>query len=217
MYKNLLQLPLFQGLSQKDFTEIIEKVVFQFKSLPQASEIAKQGDICDKLIFILDGSVCRSTLFKEQNYTLEEEITAPILIEPQSIFGINTNYLSTYKTNSEADIMIIDKKYVLSDLMHYSIFELNYINLLSCLAYNQYKLLWETKESNELINRFRTFIYKRIDRTTDSVTLYIKMDDLAFQLNDTRLNVSKMLNLLEVNDKVQLRRKVIHIPNPSIL
>lgn len=217
MYKNLLQLPLFQGLSQADFTEIIEKVVFQFKSLPQNSAIVKQGDLCDKLIFILNGSVSKCTLFEKQDYTIEELITGPILIEPQSVFGISTTYQSSYKTSSEVDIMMIDKKYVLSELMHYSIFELNYINILSSIAHYQYKLLWEDKLDNELVSRFKTFINNRIDRTNDSVTLYIKMNDLAFQLNDTRLNVSKMLNLLEESGKVQLKRKIIYIPNPSAL
>lgn len=217
MYKRLLQLPLFQGLSKQDFTEIIEKVVFQFKSFPAKDLIAQQGETCNKLIYVLNGSICKQSQLSTQEYTIEEELSTPILIEPQSVFGLSTKYQASYSCLTDADVMIIDKKYVLSDLMHYSIFELNYINLLSSLIHAQHKLLWEDKQSNDLSDRFKRFVSSRMEYKSSPLTLYIKMEDLAFQLNDTRLNVSRMLNAFEDEGKVELKRKVIHIPNPSLL
>ena len=72
MYKKLLQLPLFQGLSQKEMTEIIEKVVFQFESKPANTLLAQQDQDCGALLYILHGTISKKTTSHDQNHTLEQ-------------------------------------------------------------------------------------------------------------------------------------------------
>lgn len=213
MYKKLLQLPLFQGLSQKEMTEIIEKVVFQFESKPANTLLAQQDQDCGALLYILHGTISKKTTSHDQNHTLEQIIEAPILIEPHSLFGKDTQYQSTYTSLSEVDTITIDKRFVMTELMDYPIFKLNYINILSCTTQNQQRLLRNPKTSNELVDRFTHFIKQRVDTNHQAITLYATMEELAFQLNDTRLNVSKMLNKLSQENKLELKRKVIIIPD----
>ena len=217
MYKKLLQLPLFQGLSQKELTEIIEKVVFQFASKQADILLAQQGQDCNSLFYILDGKISKKTISSDKTYIVEQVLEAPSIIEPQSLFGKDTEYQSSYTSLSPIDIITIDKRFVLADLMNYPIFELNYINILSCISQNQYKLLWNHKTCNELADRFKCFIRQRTEPTCSEITLHITMKDLAFQLNDTRFNVSRMLNMLEEQSKVCLKRKIVQIKNLELL
>ena len=56
---------------------------------------------------------------------------APYLLEPQSLFGMNTHYTSAYVAHTEAHTVSISKAFVLSDLFKYEIFRLNYMNIVS--------------------------------------------------------------------------------------
>ena len=50
MYEALLQLPLFQGLCTDDFTRIIEKVKFHFRSYSGNEIIMNQGATCPRVL-----------------------------------------------------------------------------------------------------------------------------------------------------------------------
>lgn len=85
MYDTLLQLPLFQGLCHNDFTEILEKVKIHFAKYQAGDTILTQGDVCDKLVFLLKGKISSNTISADKVYTYIEYIEAPYLIEPHSL------------------------------------------------------------------------------------------------------------------------------------
>ena len=57
MFDTLLQLPLFQGLAQEDFTNILGKVKLSFTKHKAGEVIVKAGDTCSQLIFVLKGEI----------------------------------------------------------------------------------------------------------------------------------------------------------------
>ena len=77
MYDTLLQLPLFQGLCHNDFTEILEKVKIHFAKYQAGDTILTQGDVCDKLVFLLKGKISSNTISADKVYTYIEYIEAP--------------------------------------------------------------------------------------------------------------------------------------------
>lgn len=95
MYDKLLQLPLFQGLCQEDFTSILEKVRFEFNKYPAGSCIAQQGKACKQLIFILQGTVYAKSIDNEHGYVLYETFDSPQVIEPYSLFGMFPQYTAS--------------------------------------------------------------------------------------------------------------------------
>ena len=96
MFDTLLQLPLFQGLCHEDFTSILDKVKLHFIKNKAGETIIENGSPCKQLRFLLKGKVSIVTTSKENIYTVIEQMEAPYLIEPQSLFGMNTNYASSY-------------------------------------------------------------------------------------------------------------------------
>jgi CRP-like cAMP-binding protein len=114
MYETLLQLPLFQGLCTDDFTSIIEKVKFHFRNYSGNETIMNQGEACNQLVFLLEGTLSSQRIDDEHGFRLIEIIAAPTIIEPYSLFGMYPHYEATYKVEEQAKLLIIDKSYILS-------------------------------------------------------------------------------------------------------
>ena len=211
MYDNLLQLPLFQGMRKEDFTTILERVKFHFISYKPNETIIRQGTRCDQLFFLLNGSILAHTADKEHNYALSEVFKAPYIIEPYSLFGMDTCFKATYQANEEAKLLSIDKSFVYNELNNHEIFRLNYLNILSSRYQAASQRLWNG-HIGTLEEKFASFLLNRCQRPDGEKYLQITMEDLGNLINETRINVSRMLNDLQQKGLLQLKRKEIYIP-----
>jgi CRP-like cAMP-binding protein len=211
MYETLLQLPLFQGLCTDDFTSIIEKVKFHFRTYTGNEIIMNQGEICNQLAFLLEGNLLSKRTDDEHGFRLTETITAPAIIEPYSLFGMYPFYESSYLVQGEVKLLVIDKSYILSELSNYEIFRLNYFNLLSNRAQVGCRKLWNT-HIGSLNEKLANFFLLRCIKPEGPKTLQIGMEELAELIDETRINVSRKLNELREKDIIQLKRKEILIP-----
>ena len=215
MFDTLLQLPLFQGLAQEDFTCILEKVRLHFIKHKTGEVFINAGTPCDQLVFVLNGEITSSTIV-EGSYSLIEVIQAPCLIEPYSMFGMTTNYISTYTARTVAHTVNISKSFVMNNLFKYDIFRLNYMNILSNRYQILHKRLWSPVGAS-LEMRIIDFILNHIERPYGEKTLKIKMEELARITNDTRISVSKTLNSMQEKGLVELHRGEIFIPDATLL
>lgn len=211
MFDTLLQLPLFQGLTQEDLTRILGKVKLHFTKYKSGEIILNAGTPCNSLMFILKGEIALSTSSADASYSFTEYFQAPYLIEPQSLFGMTTTYTSTYVADEGARVVSISKAFVLNELFKYEIFRLNYMNIISNRAQNLNSRFWR-KTADRLEQRISGFILDHIERPAGEKILKIKMEKLAQVLSDTRMGVSKALNSMQETGLLELRRGEIIIP-----
>ena len=212
MYDNLLLLPLFQGLSKTDFTTILEKVRFHFLTYQEGEIFIRQGEDCQQLCFLLNGKAVARTTDKEHAYTLSETFDAPTIIEPQSLFGMHPHYTATYQAQTQVKVLTIDKAYIFSELNKYEIFQLNFLNLLSNRVQTANQKIWNTHIGtlNEKVVHFFAF---RSQNPGGEKTLQITMEDWAGLIDETRINLSRLLNELQGKGLLQLKRKEFFIPD----
>ena len=211
MYDTLLQLPLFQGLGKDEFTSIIEKVKFHFHHIDAGKTIFTQGESCQQLVFLLDGEIISHSLNKELHYQLWEILEGPSVIEPYSLFGMKPLFTATYKAHSKIRLLTIDKSFVLSDLNKYEIFRINFLNILSNRCQSISHKLKNSRTGN-IKEKLAEFFILRCIKSEGEKRLRITMEDLAVLINETRINVSKLLNELHEKKVIQLRRKEIAVP-----
>lgn len=216
MYDTLLQLPLFQGLAKNDFTSILDKVKIHFLKRKAGDTVALGGEDCRELVFLLNGSLVSKTSDRDELYTFYEAINAPFLIEPYSLFGWSTKYVSTYTALTACNLVTIEKAYLLSELNNYEIICLNYLNILSNRAQNLHDRLW-TNLPESLHDRIVEFILLHSYVPGGEKRLKVKMDDLAKLLSSTRIRVSKALNEMQDKHWLTLHRGEIRIPDISLL
>lgn len=212
MFDTLLQLPLLQGLASEDFTSILEKVKLHFVKLKAGETIARANTPCNELIFLLNGDVSVTTTSADGLYSLTEFARAPYLIEPQSLFGIRTDYTAKYVATTEVNSVRVSKTAVTGYLLKYEIFRLNYLNIASSQSQSLHSKLWDQPSPTPLEGRIRLFILSHLRRPEGMKLLKIKMEDLATIVNDTRNNVSKVLNDMQDRGLLELHRGEIAIP-----
>lgn len=214
MFDTLLQLPLFQGMQQDDFTCILEKVKLHFRKHKAGELLLKQDGVCNQLLFVLKGEVSVQTAAPDGSYAITEYIPAPCLIEPYALFGMRTTYTSTYRAVTQVDTVSISKTYILKELFKYEIFRLNYLNIVSNRSQTLQARLWTQADGDTAQARILSFIANHLEYPAGGKKLIkIKMDVLAHHINETRISVSKVLNALQREGLVQLRRGEISIPD----
>jgi CRP-like cAMP-binding protein len=211
MYDNLLQLPLFQGMSKDEFTSIIERVKLHFVTIKAGETIARQGQPGNQLIYLLSGEIIAHTKDENNLYAISETFGETHVIEPYSLFGMRPYYTATYYAKKEAKLLCIDKSFIFSELINYEIFRINYFNILSNRCQSTHQKLWDTYPST-LKGKFIGFLQERCQKASGEKALHITMEDLGNLIDETRINVSRMLNDLHEKGIIQLKRKEIYIP-----
>lgn len=208
MYEKLLNLPLFQGLSKNDITNIVDKVKLHFTKHEANEVILKQGAPCEEIFFLLEGSLYIETKYEEYDFSICETVDTPTVIEPYTLFGIETKYASTYTTKTSVNLMNIDKQSLVNKLYSYSVFRLNYVNILSGRLSNLHNILTYCVD-NSIEQKILYFIQRFSIRTSGEIILNITMEQLADLLGETRINVSRVLNKWNEAHLVELKRKKI--------
>ena len=167
-------------------------------------------------IFVLKGEISSCTSSANTSYSSTEYFQAPYVIEPQSLFGMSTSYVSAYTAQTETHTVSISKAFVMSELFKYDIFRLNYMNIISNRAQSLNSRLWAESTDN-LEKRIGNFILTHIERPSGRKILKIKMEELAQVVNDTRMGVSRALNSMQEKGLLELHRGEMMIPDAEKL
>ncbi|MDO4949944.1 MAG: helix-turn-helix domain-containing protein [Bacteroidales bacterium] len=216
MYDVLLQLPLFQGLRRDDLTQILDSVRIEFKKANERTIMARQGNDCRQLMYLLNGELVCTQKNEPCRFELNERLTDTQLVEPYSLFGKTPCYRATYEARPGTTLMLIDKSFVLRKLFAYDIIQLNYLNILSCRCQDLQTLI-DTQKEEGVELKIRNFIRQRCIQPYGEKWMNMKMNDLAACIGETRLSVSRALNLLESKRLVTLSRGRIDIKNLECL
>lgn len=208
--------PLFLGLSTAEINEIIHKVHISPKMHKKGSIIAEEGAACDCLLYITDGWIEIETTSDDKSYKLKELLQAKHLVEPDKLYGLKHSYNSTYKAYTACTSYSINKDSFMKLMRDYLIVRINVMNIICRNSQTYEHLLWGPK-SNMLEKQIIQFIKQRCTSLIGRKTLYIKMTQLAHELNATRLEVSGVLNKLADEEKIILKRGIIDVPALQLL
>ena len=212
MYDTLRHLPLFQGMNQKELSVILDKVKLHFMKFADKEVIFRQGELCDRMVFLIGGELMSETEAPCGTFTLEETLQRPAIVELHSLFGKRPAYKATYRAQGKTSLLVIEKQYIYTVLNDSDIFRMNLFNQLSNIANQQHEQCWSITPQG-LEGRLAHFIRSLCATPHGRKTLRIKMDDLAQLLDDTRLNVSTILNRWQNEGLVEMRRKEYVFPD----
>lgn len=211
LYDKLLQFTLFQGMSHADLMEVVGHTKFNFSKQPVGQRIVKEGDICNNLIFLTTGSLSVETVSDDHTCRVCEVVNAPYVIQPEQLFGLTQRYTSTFKTCDDCSLITIDKQEVLLLLETQLVFRLNMLNSLAADSQRLRHRAWRSAPQS-LRNRITRFFFSRCLYPAGPKTFYILMTQLAAELNDSRLDISRALNEMEDDGLLTLHRGRIEIP-----
>ena len=211
IYDKLLQFTLFQGMSHADLMEVVGHTKLGFSKHPEGQRIAKEGDVCDHLIFLTAGSLSVETVSYDHTCRVLETVNAPYAIQTEQLFGLTQRYTSTFKTLSDCSFITIDKQEVMLLLETQLVFRLNMLNMLAADAQRMRHRAWRSAPQS-LYQRITRFFFSRCLYPAGPKTFYILMNQLAAELNDSRLDISRALNQMQADGLLTLHRGRIQIP-----
>ena len=207
----LLRLPLFQGMSRDDLTEVIAHTKLEFVKVQTHHVIAKEGDRCDQLTFILNGNVTVvTTLNTHSSFT--ETLHSPIVLQPERLFGLHQQYTHTFMAATPCQMLIIQKQDIMKLASTYPIFQINLLNILSTKVQKMENRQWMTTPVS-LRKRLVNFFVSRCLYPAGGKDFKMRMTDLAHELNCSRLDISKCLNAMQEEQLLILSRGRITIPH----
>ncbi|MGN1375099.1 MAG: Crp/Fnr family transcriptional regulator [Prevotella sp.] len=210
LHNRLLELPLFQGMSRNDIDEAISEIKPRPLSYSRNKVIISESDVCDKLFFLLRGTMTSVCFSDDRGYSVSEKLHAPNIIEPERIFGLTQRYTRTYKAAEECDFICISKMDMLYLADKYEIFRLNLLNIICTRSQRLARMVWNVKPQ-DIRSEITRFIASRCVRPAGEKTIAITMERLASEISESRLNVSRELNAMHKEGIITLRRSEIHV------
>jgi CRP-like cAMP-binding protein len=211
LYDQLLQFSLFQGMSRGDLMEVAGHTKFDFVKMPPGKRIIAEGDVCSHLFFLINGTILAETTSDDHVYRVHETLSAPCMLQPERLFGVWQRYTTTFKTETDCNFLVIDKQEVVLLLETQLVFRLNMLNLMATKSQRSERYPWRPapKSLRERIVRF--FIQHSL-YPAGPKTFHILMKRLAEEVNDSRLDVSGVLNEMQQEGLIVLYRGRIEIP-----
>lgn len=212
LYDKILGLPLFQGMSSSDLQEVVSRVKIGFLKYKRNETIIEAGDKCQRLLFLLDGDMEMTTTSANHAFSITEEMTAPSLIEPERVFGLNQNYSRTYTTCSLCHMLSIGKDDIILLASEFMVFRLNLMNILSTQSQRLQRSIWQHTPTT-VRGRVVKFLKDHCAMPSGKKVYHIKMQQLADEINVPRLDVSNVLNALDDEGLIVLQRGIVTINN----
>ena len=211
IYEKLLLFPLFQGMSRDDLELVAGHTRFGFSKMNSGSIVVAEGDDCRQLYFLINGSLRVETASDDRGYMVVEQLEAPVILQPEVIFGYTQRYTHTYISQTDTNFIIVGKDEVLRLSEDFLVFRLNLLNMFATQTQKTARLLWQ-HVPDSLENRIVRFFAQHCLYPAGPKVFHILMNRLASELNDSRLNVSRALNALQHEGKIVLRRGRVEIP-----
>ena len=211
IFDKLLQFSLFQGMSRDDLELVAGHTRFGFVKVPQGKTVVKEGVACTHLYFLINGTVRVESRSDDRSYAVIEQMQAPYILQPEAIFGYQQRYTQTIVAQTDTNFIAIEKDEVVRLSEDFLVFRLNLLNIFATQTQKLARQPWR-RYPQTLRERLIRFLVQHCVYPAGPKTFHILMNQLADELNDSRLNVSKVLNQMQAENLITLHRGRIEIP-----
>lgn len=134
MYEQVMLLPVFQGISHEQLTDILGKAHFSFRKLIAGEIVADVGHPFEEVIFLLSGEVRVEKTFLDGRVRLAQHYCAPHTLQFYNLFGVETSHAEKIRSTGDAGIMTLSKSDLLNIIRGNDILVINLLNILSSRA-----------------------------------------------------------------------------------
>ena len=162
MYQQLMQLPLFQGVSTEKITALIEKLPFHFLKFRNGEQILAAGDPCTHIKFIVSGRVRLEQAFSHLRIALSQTLSTPHVLAAENLFGKGTVYPFTAVADGPCGILQLRKSDYIKMVSSDKVFLFNILNYLSSGSQRSISSLLATKDGT---------VTERLAMVVDALTM----------------------------------------------
>ena len=210
IYDRLLQFPLFQGMSRDDLEIVAGHTRFGFMKVSAGRQIIQAGTPCTHLYFLINGTLKIESFSDDSRYSVTEQMSSPYILQQEGIFGYYQRFTHNFYALTDANFLTLDKEEVVRLSEDFLVFRLNLINHFATQTQKLIQSQWR-RSPQTLRGRIVRFFFQHTLYPAGPKTFHILMERLAEEVNDSRLNVSRILNSMQVDGLLELHRGRIEI------
>lgn len=129
MIPALINNPLFRGITPEKLSANLEEIRFHTRSYKKGEILARQGDVCNRLMILTKGSVRGEMIDYSGRLIKVEDIAAPRALAPLFLFGEENRFPVEVTANELTEVIEIPKSSVLELFRKNEQFLENYMNL----------------------------------------------------------------------------------------
>lgn len=195
MYQQLMQLPLFQGVSTEKITALVEKLPFHFLKFHNGDQIFAAGDQCTHIRFIVSGQVRIETLWNRLRVSMNQTLSTPHVLAAECLFGRKTVYPYTAVALGSCGILQLLKSDYIKMVSSDKVFLFNILNYLSSGSQRNTASLLATKDGS-VAERLAVLMDLLVVNGATDVTLRYKQKDLSALLGTQRTTLIASMDKL---------------------
>ena len=105
--------PLFRGITPEKLSANLEEISFHTRSYRKGEILARQGDVCNRLVILTKGSVRGEMIDYSGRLIKVEDIAAPRALAPLFLFGEENRFPVEVTANEPTEVIEIPKASVL--------------------------------------------------------------------------------------------------------
>ena len=188
MYQQLMELPLFQGVSTEKITALVEKLPFHFLKFHNGDQIFAAGDQCSHIRFIVSGQVRIETLWSLLRVSMNQTLSAPHVLAAECLFGRRTVYPYTAVAHGSCGILQLLKSDYIKMVSSDKVFLFNILNYLSSGSQRNTASLLATRDGS-VPERLAVLMDMLVVNGASDVTLRYKQKDLSALLGTQRTTI----------------------------
>jgi CRP-like cAMP-binding protein len=215
MEQNILKMPLFAGLNSDELEHLFGSIVFQTRSYGAGALVVSQGDECNSLMILTDGSVKGEMSGADGRSLKIEDLLAPAVLAPAFIFGQKNRYPVNIISYDETRFIVIPRNELLTMFQINARVLQNFLGMISSRAqFLSEKLQFHSFKS--LKAKLAFYLFEEAGGQSE-FKLKHSQNELAELFGVARPSVGRTLMQLQEEQIVDVRYKQVKILDMSKL
>lgn len=208
--------PLFKNIPAEEMDLILEEVPYRVKRFRKETIIANKGDVCNRLIILLKGSVRGEIIDFSGKLIKIEDIEAPRALAPLFLFGTENYFPVEVTTNEDCEVIIFSRETILKLFQLHRQFLENYLNIsadyATILAEKVTFISFKT-----IRQKIISYLLNLSTNNLDVVTLDRSLQELSDFFGVSRPSLSREFGKMEKEGLIIKRNKQISLLNKDKL
>lgn len=211
MDQRLLSILLFNGLEELQLERLLSQIIFQRKSFGKDALVASQGETCDRLIILTEGTVKGEMTGSTGKSLKIEEMEAPMVLATAFVFGNRNRFPVNIITTGDSKFIVIYKNELLKLFQLNEQVLQNYLSMISSKA----QFLSEKLRFHSFRSLKAKLAFYLINEAGNNKSFKIKhsQSELAELFGVARPSVGRAFLQLQEEQIVDIRYKQVEITN----
>jgi len=205
----LSEIPLFKNVQESDIQMLLSGIVFQRKTYAEGSMVVSQGDECNRLLLLVEGTVKGEMISPAGKSLKIEDMQAPYALATAFLFGKSSIFPVNIIAVTEVSFIIIQRQEVIRLFQKSEQILLNYLSIISSRAqFLSEKLRFHSFKS--LKAKIAFYLIKEAGKD-NSFRLLQSQNELAELFGVARPSVGRAFLVLQEEGLIDIRYRQVEI------